>query len=137
MLAVARARLGPDADLQEAWAERLPHGDGVFDVVACCNVFHYIHQPAAALGEMRRVLRPGGRLVLTDWCDDFLACKVCDLYLRAFDPAHLRTYGRAALARLLTGANFAEVQIERYKINWLWGLMTAQARKADGSVRQP
>jgi ubiquinone/menaquinone biosynthesis C-methylase UbiE len=30
-------------------------------------------QPMAALREMRRVLRMGGTLVITDWCDDFLS----------------------------------------------------------------
>ena len=72
MLAVARRRLPPEIELREGWAERLPFEDGRFDVLVSCNMFHYIRHPAAALREMGRVLSPGGWLVITDWCDDYL-----------------------------------------------------------------
>jgi SAM-dependent methyltransferase len=57
----------PEADLREAGAERLPFADGSFHYVTCFEVLE--HVPAElrrqALAEIRRVLRPGGRLVLT------------------------------------------------------------------------
>ncbi|MBP7747723.1 MAG: class I SAM-dependent methyltransferase [Phycisphaerae bacterium] len=47
-------------------AERLPFNDETFDVLTCCNSFHhYPHQPAV-IREFRRVLRPGGLLLLVD-----------------------------------------------------------------------
>ena len=101
MLAVARRRLPPDILLRQGWAERLPFGDEQFDVVLSCNVFHYIRQPAAALREMSRVLSPGGRLVITDWCDDYLACRACDLCLRLFSPAHFKVYRERECLNLL------------------------------------
>ncbi len=125
MLAVARRGLPSGVELLEGCAERLPFAEGRFDVVVSCNMFHYLRQPAAALAEMARVLRPGGRLVITDWCDDYLACRICDVYLRLFDRAHFRMYGRRECARLLGEAGYGEAQVDRYKINWLWGLMTA------------
>ncbi|MBI1907413.1 MAG: methyltransferase domain-containing protein, partial [Rhodocyclales bacterium] len=76
MLAIARSRLPPGVALREGWADRLPCADASFDVVVSCNMFHYIRKPIAALHEMGRVLRPGGELVITDWCDDYLACRV-------------------------------------------------------------
>jgi ubiquinone/menaquinone biosynthesis C-methylase UbiE len=45
-------------------AYHLPLRDGVFDVVTCTIAYHWLVDPNAALLEMRRVLRPGGRLVL-------------------------------------------------------------------------
>ena len=129
MLAVARRRTPPNVHLCQGWAERLPFGDGRFDAVASCNTLHYVREPLAALKEARRVLRPGGRLVLTDWCDDYLACRLLDLYLRLFDRAHFRTYGGRECVRLLQKAGFVEVGLERYKINWWWGLMTATAAR--------
>jgi ubiquinone/menaquinone biosynthesis C-methylase UbiE len=130
MLAVARRRLPPEVLLREGWAERLPFDDGQFDVVLSCNVFHYVRQPVAALREMSRVLSPGGRLLITDWCDDYLACRVCDLCLRLFSPAHFKVYRERECLSLLRETGHHDVDIDRYKISWLWGLMTARATKA-------
>jgi ubiquinone/menaquinone biosynthesis C-methylase UbiE len=127
MLAVARRRLPPEVVLREGWAERLPFEDDQFDVVLSCNVFHYVRQPAAALREMSRVLSPGGRLVITDWCDDYLACRINDWYLRLRDAAHVKTYTKRECTNLLQEAGCANATVERYKISLLWGLMTAKA----------
>jgi ubiquinone/menaquinone biosynthesis C-methylase UbiE len=47
-------------------SERLPFADGSFDVVTCANSFHHYPHQDRAVGEMHRVLRPGGRLILVD-----------------------------------------------------------------------
>jgi ubiquinone/menaquinone biosynthesis C-methylase UbiE len=131
MLAVARRKLPPEVELREGWAERLPFEEGRFDVVVSCNMFHYIRQPDLALREMARVLRPGGRLVITDWCDDYLACRACGWYLRLFSrshfKAHFKVYRERECLRLLREMGYRDLSIERYKISWLWGLMTATA----------
>lgn len=130
MLEIARRKLPAPVELREGWAERLPFDARKFDVVVSCNVFHYVQNPIEALREMDRVLRPGGRLIITDWCDDYLACRLCDLYLRLFSRAHVKIYGARECARRLQEAGYLQVNIDRYKINWLWGLMTAKATKA-------
>jgi ubiquinone/menaquinone biosynthesis C-methylase UbiE len=69
MLAIARKRaaaLGREVDLREADAEHLPCGDASFDTVVCALSLCTIPDPAAAIGEMKRVLVPGGRLLLLD-----------------------------------------------------------------------
>ncbi len=63
MLAIARQRaagLGRNADLHEGDAEHLPLGDSAFDTVVCALSLCTIPSPAAAVGEMRRVLAPAG-----------------------------------------------------------------------------
>jgi SAM-dependent methyltransferase len=45
---------------------RLPFADAAFDIVSCRFAFHHLETPGAALGEMIRVCRPGGRVVLCD-----------------------------------------------------------------------
>ncbi|HEX2254931.1 MAG TPA: class I SAM-dependent methyltransferase [Thermoanaerobaculia bacterium] len=127
MLAVARSRLSPDVDLRQGWAEQLPFADDSFDVVTSCNMFHYLREPRAALREMGRVLRVGGQLLVTDWCDDYLACRIVDWYLRLVSPAHVKVYGQRECLRLLAEAGQPQAEIERYKISWRWGLMTASA----------
>ncbi len=132
MLAVARRRLGATADLRPGRADALPFDDGAFDVVVSTNAFHFFPRPEAALREMWRVLRPGGRLVVTDWCDDFLACRMCDLLLRLVGRAHRRIYGSAGCRRLVEAAGFEAVSVDRYKIDWLWGMMTARTTRPAG-----
>lgn len=129
MLAIARGRLPASTELSGGWAEELPFADDSFDMVVSCNAFHYIRQPVETLKEMTRVLRPGGELVITDWCDDYLACRICDWYLRRFSPAHFKVYRERECRRLFKEAGYLRAQIQRYKINWLWGLMTAKATK--------
>jgi ubiquinone/menaquinone biosynthesis C-methylase UbiE len=72
MVDVARARLadrGLDADFRPADAEtELPWSDSSFDVVTMTGVLHHFLGPRAALEEIARVLRPGGRLVVADAC---------------------------------------------------------------------
>ena len=76
---------------------------------------------------MRRVLVPGGRLAITDWCHDYLACRLYGLASRLLGRATLRTYGSEDCAKLLAQAHFPRARVERYRIDWLWGLMTASA----------
>lgn len=49
-----------------AEAESLPFPDAAFDTVVATLVFCTVRDPAAALGEVRRVLRPGGRLLFLE-----------------------------------------------------------------------
>ena len=129
MLAVARGKLPAGVDLQVGWADGLPWADASFDVVVSCNVFHYVSNPAPALREMSRVLAPGGRIVITDWCDDYLACRLCSVFLRWTGAAFHKIYRAGECRQLFTDAGYS-TRIERYKINWLWGLMTASAVRA-------
>jgi SAM-dependent methyltransferase len=65
MLELARRRLGPDAELLMADLDRpLPFPDGAFDDAVAGLVLHYLQDWTAPLAELRRVLKPGGRLIL-------------------------------------------------------------------------
>ncbi|MBW4655039.1 MAG: L-histidine N(alpha)-methyltransferase [Kaiparowitsia implicata GSE-PSE-MK54-09C] len=129
MLRVARQKLPEAVRLYQGTAEQLPFPGECFDVVLSTNAFHYFREPAQALQEMNRVLKPSGRLVITDWCHDYWTCRVYDWLLRWFDRAHFRTYGTQDCQALLLKEGLRSVVIERYKIDWLWGMMTAQAMK--------
>lgn len=52
------------AEFQVANAETLPFGDGEFDVAICCYTSHHFARPHVVYNEIRRVLKPGGRLVV-------------------------------------------------------------------------
>ncbi|MFE9614257.1 methyltransferase domain-containing protein [Streptomyces sp. NPDC006012] len=63
MIAVARGRW-PGADFRVGDACRLPPADGVRDGYRADKVCHELAEPERALAQARRVLAPGGRIVL-------------------------------------------------------------------------
>lgn len=66
MIELARQRLGTEVPLHVAdLAEPLPFDDDAFDAVVASLVLHYLGDWAAPLAELRRVLRPSGRVVLS------------------------------------------------------------------------
>ena len=143
LLALARHR-HPAARFARGDAQALPWRDGTFDVVVSCgSVVSFVPRPGQAIGEMARVLRPGGRLFLEvehRWSLD-LAWRLASSVvgdplrygvrsgeaLRAFARPYreglwidypgyprLRLFSRAALDRLLGNAGLVPVR--------MWGL---------------
>jgi SAM-dependent methyltransferase len=68
MLAAAREHLSDvgNVTLREGRLESLPLEDGTLDVALLSLVLHYVPDPARALAEAGRVLRPGGRVLVVD-----------------------------------------------------------------------
>jgi ubiquinone/menaquinone biosynthesis C-methylase UbiE len=73
MLAVAGTRAVPEGgapfELRSGNANNIPYRDGSFDVATATQVLEYVPDVPGALAEIRRVLRPGGRVLVldTDW----------------------------------------------------------------------
>src|SRR5690242_18857169 len=66
MVALAQRRLGPDTEVLVAdLSEPLPFGTGEFDDVVASLVLHYLEDWSGPLAELRRVLKPGGRLIVS------------------------------------------------------------------------
>ncbi len=131
MLALAdrRTRHARHSAFVAADATHLPCATGTFDVVVCASALHYVDKPSAMLYEMRRVLRPGGRLVILDWCNDYQPVRLLDALLRRIDPAHARCYTAAELRRLLTATGFMKIDTARYRFGRTWGVMLARANR--------
>ncbi|GIE82432.1 hypothetical protein Aph02nite_83820 [Actinoplanes philippinensis] len=66
MVEAARRRV-PEADVREALLPRLPFTDGTFDAAVANFVLNHVGDPLAAVRELRRVVRPGGRIAVTIW----------------------------------------------------------------------
>jgi ubiquinone/menaquinone biosynthesis C-methylase UbiE len=131
MLAVARQKLPEAVELHVGKVESLPFAQESFDRVISTSAFHYFREPAQALQAIKRVLKPGGVLVITDWCNDYWTSYGCDLVLRLVNQAHFRAYRTSQYHEMLQASGFANIVIEKYKIDWFWGMMTATAAKAD------
>jgi ArsR family transcriptional regulator len=68
MLQAARKRLQAfdNVELRRGELEGLPIDDAMLDAATMMLVLHYVSEPARALAEVWRVLKPGGRLILVD-----------------------------------------------------------------------
>ena len=68
MLAMSRRRCAnqPWTAFQKADATQLPYPDGAFDAAVSTQVYEYIADVPAALAELYRVIRPGGRVLILD-----------------------------------------------------------------------
>lgn len=94
----------------------LPLGDASVDAVWAGEVVEHVADTAAWLSEIRRVLRSGGRLLLSTPYHGRVKTAALALlaHERHFDPrgAHLRFYTRRALADLLQDFGFEELELE-------------------------
>jgi SAM-dependent methyltransferase len=66
MLRAAQRRAPSNTQLRQGLLEALPIGDAELDVALLFLVLHYVVEPARALSEAARVLKPGGHLLLID-----------------------------------------------------------------------
>jgi len=127
MLDIAKANIGQQATLLEGEAEHLPFDDAGFDLITTSNALHYFTDVTAALQEMRRVISPGGNLVITDWCRNYFWMRLLNLILPWTEHAHVHTFTTAELENELSQNGFKVVSKTRKKIDRFWGLMTIHA----------
>ncbi|MBN8560549.1 MAG: class I SAM-dependent methyltransferase [Leptolyngbya sp. UWPOB_LEPTO1] len=129
MLAIAQQKLQayPNVTLSLASAEHLPFADQSFDVIVSASAFHYFENPAIALAEMKRVLKPNGKIMILDWCKDYLLCRICDLILKVTDPAHQQCYTQAELHGFLKASGFDITRATKVRFGLVWGMMVATA----------
>ena len=107
--------------LAMAEAESLPFASGSLDLVSCRQAAHHFHDLPMAVGEIRRVLKPGGAFLLSDTVapeDDPEADWLNDVELRR-DPSHQRDWRPSEWLALLedtglqvTHRNMARVHLE-------------------------
>lgn len=110
-----------DVDWREGDVMALPFEDGAFDTVIGNQVLQFLKDKPGALAEARRVLKPGGRLVLTVWCKIELCpghCAVANsLQAHGVDAAgilHPYSYNDAvALGDVIQQAGFRDVAVTR------------------------
>jgi arsenite methyltransferase len=106
MLAISRKRCAeqPWTEFQRSDATHLPYPDDAFDVAVSTQVYEYVADVPAALAELYRVMRPGGRVLILD--TDYAS-----LVIHSEDPARMERvlsawsehFIHAGLPRTLSG----------------------------------
>ena len=96
-------------DLREADVASLPFGDAEFDKAYSIHSIYFWPAPAAALRELHRVLKPGGRLVLTLMPEERM---LEDFPVSDEEESGFTNYTGARLVAMLRAAGFQETRIE-------------------------
>jgi SAM-dependent methyltransferase len=120
----------------------IPLEDASVDLVWCSEVLEHVPDTARLLSEARRVLRTGGRLLVTTPSHALPRRALIALarFDDHFDPLgqHVRFYSRRSLAHVLDAFAFAEIHVS--SIGGLPGLretLVARARKARLTIPSP
>lgn len=107
MKAEGEVPLGASARTVEGDALSLPFADGQFDRVIAAEILEHIPDDDRALGELHRVLAPGGMLAVTvpRWLPERVNWLLSDAY-HEVEGGHVRIYRESELATKLTAAGF-------------------------------
>ncbi|PLX82185.1 MAG: class I SAM-dependent methyltransferase [Desulfuromonas sp.] len=99
-------------------SDSLPYADDSFDLVTMLAVLEHLERPAAILQEIRRIMKPGGELVVTVPSKaaqpvlEFLAFRL-GVVSKEEIADHKAYFDRRSLTRLLSDAGY-EVRVHRY-----------------------
>jgi ubiquinone/menaquinone biosynthesis C-methylase UbiE len=96
-----------NARFELADADRLPFGDGEFEVVVCRFAVHHFDQPEKVIGEMARVCRVGGTVVIEDLIssEDPSRAAYYNEFERLRDTSHTRALALSEMAQVLGRAH--------------------------------
>lgn len=152
MVRVARAKAAeaaiPNVTFRRADWEAMPldvldvHREKPIRLVTCVSAFHYFRAPLPALKRMRRMLAPGGRLLLLDRDKERAPLTAAlDLAHRHLIRDHCVFYRGSELSSLLARAGFEDVQVESKVRRYFWhgkalsSLVLLSARNPETQVR--
>ena len=134
-----------DVDLRKADATQLPFQDGYFDCVYSFGVLHHIPEIDKVISEVRRVLKPGGRLMVAlyyKWSAFHIFCKLLANGLRngwLFSKGYagllatiesgadgisvkpyVKLYSKVEVRRLLKEYEIEDISIHQLKADHFW-----------------
>lgn len=100
----------------EGDAENLPFEDGAFDSAAARLTIHHFTKPKTVLREIRRILKPGGRLTVVDITSpaDTREAQLHNALETLRDPSHVRAYSELDLSALISETGFSIVDMVKW-----------------------
>jgi ubiquinone/menaquinone biosynthesis C-methylase UbiE len=94
----------------------LPFSEAQFSIVSSRFAFHHLEQPLNALKEMKRVCKPGGRVVVADMSPLPEKAAALNKAEKLRDPSHARALPVAELRELFEQAGLAAPDVNSYRM---------------------
>lgn len=110
-------------------SQKLPVEDASFDIAITCSALHYMKDPEAVFGEAARALVPNGRLIIIDWCRDFLWAKFYDWLSKVYKRSHHKVYSLREIQHLLLDAGLTILNTKTFSVPPFWRMMCVEAKK--------
>lgn len=99
--------------------DALPLKSDTFDVITMWHVLEHVRQPKQALSEVKRLLKPDGKVILACPVIDSFEARLFGKYWCGFDvPRHLHTFSRALLKVILQDSGFECYEIKGLIAGW-------------------
>lgn len=113
---IAAAPLAQKLHVVVGDSERLPFADETFDVVTCCNSFHHYPHQAAVIRGFRRVLRPGGLLLVVDgFRDNVIGWVIFDVAVATVER-NVHHASWAQMRAMIDAAGFATLRQRKMNV---------------------
>ncbi len=131
MIEKAAETLDRDVQLVVGDSDDLPWVDNSFDLVVCNSSFHHFPEPLKVLSDIKRVLKPGGRIIIADpwWSKPKRFC--INLFLKS--PVNylgdVRIYSEKETRQMLRDCGFASISWELLDKKYF--IATALAKSQD------
>ena len=105
---------------ESADVDSLPFEDNSFDIVSCRFALHHFLHPEKAISEMTRVLKHGGKLVLSDITssEDITKSEYQNNMERIRDPSHVKHYRPSEIVQMLSDRGFEILHFEDWPIDF-------------------
>ena len=110
------------AQIGKAEAANLPYAHETFDLITCTNALHDMPEPVALLAGLRRLLAPGGQLVMEDFAprEPRFFWAAFEWLLQRIEGNSVHAYTLAEAHELCQEAGLHVASENAFTVDWLW-----------------
>ena len=100
----------------------LPYAQETFDLITCSNALHDMPEPAGTLAGLRRLLAPGGQLVVEDFAprEPFFLWTAFEWLLQRIERSRVHAYTLAEAQALCQQAGLHAASGKVFTVDWFW-----------------
>lgn len=130
MLNEAVKKVSEKVILKKEKADQLSFHTEKFDWVVLSNCIGHFDDQEQCLKEAYRVLKKSGKIIVTDWTQDYIMMRLANFYMKTFDYKNYNSLYSHEIESMLTRLKFNILRAETFRINWFWSASTIMGVKS-------